>query len=133
VGSILLQEGEIVQPGEAVVVLLENRPWVRARISPADASIISAHQAVEILLPSGERFDGEVQRTQLLASTVEANLPDAAASVSKSGASPALLTDIALWSLTHEGAAKLVTGAPCQVRLHRSWSQIVAGIRRTLW
>ncbi|HJZ88327.1 MAG TPA: HlyD family efflux transporter periplasmic adaptor subunit [Polyangia bacterium] len=124
--------GEVVGPGEVVLVLADERKIrVRAFVAPKDALAFAPRRAVTIRVPTGESLRGAVGQLHLLASVAsEPQAPQLGHPQSPGlplGSAPPpvdpnaafLLADVTLVDPPPAIVAHLVAGAPCEVRVRR--------------
>lgn len=131
VGWVMRHPGEVVTPQDPVVIVLDEHVHVRAYVQPRDARSLIPGREARIELPTGESLQGEVSVLHLLTTTQE----EQQLGVPKNPALPAdelmpyMLSDVAVkdQALPREVAAKLVNGAPCEVRLRRVHGPLLAG------
>ena len=126
--------GEVVGPGDIVLVLADDRAIrVRAFVSPKDALAFSPKRTVTIRMPTGESLRGRVEQLHLLASVAtEPQAPQLGRpqnpTLPISGAPPPvdpnaafLLAEVTVVDPPADVAARLVVGAPCEVRVPRAF------------
>ena len=124
--------GEVVGPGDLVVVLADERKIrVRAFVAPKDALAFGPKREVTIRLPTGESLRGVVEQLHLLASVAtETPAPQLGRpqNPTVSAAPPPvdpnaafLLADVTVVNPPSDVASRLVVGAPCEVRVPRAF------------
>jgi membrane fusion protein (multidrug efflux system) len=134
VAWVAFHAGEVVGPDSQVLLITDDQHVrVRAFVQPKDATSLEPGKPAEVHLPSGEVLPGKVNRVGLLASVAPEPIAPSLGKPQQPTltAQPLppvdpnaafLLAEIAVDAVPPAIGARLAAGAPCEVRVKRSWA-----------